>query len=87
VLYETFTRKVWEILERKHLTKSIKTRLHLKRKFYRFQLKKGLVIDNHMNNYTILLADLINVNMAIEEEDKVLILLNSLPDREYETLS
>ena len=38
-----------------------------------------------MNNYTKLLADLINVNVAIEEEDKLLILLNSLSDEEYES--
>jgi len=50
-------------------------------------LKRGLAIDDHMNNYMKLLADLVNMNMAIEEEDKALILLNSLPDEEYETLS
>jgi len=38
-----------------------------------------------MNNYTKLLIDLLNVDVAIEEEDKVLILLNSLPNEEYET--
>ena len=38
-----------------------------------------------MNNYTKLLADLVNVDVTIEEEDKTLILLNSLPDEEYET--
>ena len=38
-----------------------------------------------MNNYTKLLTYLINVDVNIEEEDKTLILLNSLPDEEYET--
>ena len=38
-----------------------------------------------MNNYTKFLADLINVNVVIEEEDKALILLTSLHDKEYET--
>ena len=37
-----------------------------------------------MNNYTKLLA-VVNVDVEIEEEDKVVILLNSLPDEEYET--
>ena len=32
-----------------------------------------------------LLADLINVELAIEEEDKAVILLNSLPNEKYET--
>ena len=38
-----------------------------------------------MNNYTKLFVDLANVNEIIKNEDKVLILLSSLPDDEYET--
>jgi len=38
-----------------------------------------------MNDYTKILIDLVNVDMDIEEKDKALILLNSLPDEEYET--
>ena len=60
-------------------TKSIESRLLIKRRLYRF-LKKELSIAEHMNNYTKLLTDLINVNVDIKEEDKALILLNSLPD-------
>ena len=52
-------------------------------RLYRFYLKRGLSIDEHMNNYIKLLTDLVNV--AIEEEDKALILLNFLPNEEYET--
>jgi len=85
VLYETSTRKIREILKKKYLTKSIKTRLHLKKRLYRFQLKRRLSIDDHTNNYTKLLADLVNMDLAIKEEDKALIFLNSLPDEEYET--
>jgi len=40
-----------------------------------------------MNNYTKLLTDLLNMDVKIEEENKVLILLNSLPDKEYETFT
>ena len=40
---------------------------------------------NHMNDYTKLLTYLINMDVKIEEEYKVLILQNSLPDEEYET--
>ena len=38
-----------------------------------------------MNDYTKLLTDLVNVDVDIEKEKKTLILLNSLPDEEYET--
>jgi len=33
-----------------------------------------------MNSYRKLLTDLINVDVKIDEEDKVIILLNSLPE-------
>ena len=69
------------MLESKYLIKNIENRLHLKRRLYRFQLKKGISIDEHMNNYTKLLADLVNVDVVIEEGDKVLILLSSLFER------
>ena len=38
-----------------------------------------------MNNYTKFLADLVNVDVEIKEEDKAIFLLNSLPDEEYAT--
>jgi len=44
-----------------------------------------LSVEDHINNYTKFPADLFNVNVAIEEENKASILLNSLPDEEYET--
>ena len=59
----------------------------MKRRLYHFQLKRGLSIDEHMNNYTKLLTDLVNGDVKIEEEDKAEILLNSLPDEEYETFT
>jgi len=40
-----------------------------------------------MNNYTKLLADLANMDVVIEDEDKALILLSSIPEEEYETFS
>ena len=40
-----------------------------------------------MNRYTRLLTDLVNVDVETNEEDKVVILLNSLPADEYETFT
>ena len=40
-----------------------------------------------MNNYTKILTDLINVDVMIDEGDKAVILLNSLPNKKYETFS
>jgi len=85
MLYETSARKMWDILEKKYLIKRIESRLHLKRRLYCFQLNREFSIDEHMNNNTKLLTDLVSVDVSIEEEDKALILLNSLSDKEYET--
>ena len=63
VLYETSTRQLWENLEKKYLTKSIESRLQLKSRLYGFQLKKGVSIDEHMNNYTKLLTNLVNMDV------------------------
>jgi len=87
VLYETFARQLWEILENKCLTKIIESRLQLKSKLYRFQMKRGCSIDEHMNSYIKLLTDLVNVDVEIGEEDKAIILLNSLSKEEYETFT
>ena len=50
-----------------------------------FPVEEGVFISDHINTYTKLLANLANVDMVIEEEDKTLILLSFLPDEEYET--
>ena len=56
------------------MTKSVKNWLHLKRRFYRFQLKRGVSISDHINNYMKLFVDLANADVVIEDEDKTLIL-------------
>ena len=40
-----------------------------------------------MNRYAKLLTDLVNVDVETNEEDKAVILLNSLPMEEYETFT
>jgi len=87
VLHETSARQLWEILEKKYLTKSIESRLQLKSKLYSFQMQRGCSINEHLNRYTKLLTDLVNVDVEINEEDKAVILLNSLPVDEYETFT
>jgi len=50
-------------------------------------MRRGLSVNEHMNNYTKLLTDLFNMDVKIDKEDKAVILLNSLPDEEYETFT
>jgi len=87
VLHETSARQLWEILEKKYLTKSFELRLQLKSKLYHFQMQRGCSINEHMISYTKLLIDLVNVNVEIDKENKAVILLYSLPQEEYETFT
>ena len=77
MMNETFAKSIWEIQANKYLTKSVKNWLHLKKRLYRFQLKDGISVSDHINNYTKLLADLTNLDVVLKDEDKVLILLSS----------
>jgi len=80
---ETSAKSIWEILVSKYLTNSVENRLHLKRRLYRFQLKRGTSISDHININTK--VDLTNLDALIEDEDKALILLSFLSDEGYET--
>ena len=87
VLHEISARQLWEILEEKYQMKGVKSRLQLKRRLYHFQMKRRISVNEHMNSYTKLLTNLVNVDVEIDEEDKAVILLNSLPEEEYETFT
>ena len=52
-----------------------------------FSDEEGNLCRRTHNIYTKLLTDLVNVDVKIDEEDKTVILLNSLPDEETFTLT
>ena len=86
VMKETMASSLWKKLEDKYMTKSIENRLYLKKKLFRFQYKKGISMIEHLDNYNKILTDLQNLDVEISDEDKALLLLNSLPDT-YEHLT
>jgi len=63
----------------KYLMKRVENRLHLKMRLHCFQLKRGISISDHINNYIKLFVDLVNLDIVIEDEDKALIVLSSFP--------
>ena len=73
--------------EKELLRKSIESRLQLKSKLYGFQMQRGCSVNEHLNRYAKLLTDLVNVDVETSEEDKAVILLNSLPREEYEAFT
>ena len=85
VMNETSAKKMWETLNEKYLTKSIENQLHLKKRFYQFKMKRGVSIREHVNNFTKLLSDMANVDIIVEDEDKAMLLLCSLPEDDFGT--
>ena len=82
---ETSAQKLWKQLEDKYMTKSIENRLYLKKKLFRFQYTEGISMSEHLDNFNKIIADLQNLDVEIDDEDKALLVLNSLPDS-YEHL-
>ncbi|KAB2613130.1 retrotransposon protein [Pyrus ussuriensis x Pyrus communis] len=71
-------KELWDTLESKYLKKSAENRLYLKSKLYRFQYKEGTKMIDHLEEFNKMIAELLNLEKKIKDEDKALILMNSL---------
>ena len=80
VAKEKTTSGLWSKLEDLYLKKSVAKRLYMKRRLYTFSMKEGVAINDHLDEFNKLILDLENVNIDLEDEDRALILLSSLPD-------
>ncbi|GFS39105.1 hypothetical protein Acr_00g0061200 [Actinidia rufa] len=85
VMDEDSASALWEKLEKLYLAKSLTNKLHLKRQLYRLKMEEGGNLMEHMNVFNGYLDQLRKVDVKIDEEDKALLLLTSLPDS-YDTL-
>ena len=83
---ETSTKKLWEVLKEKYMKKSLENRLYMKKILYRFTYESNMSMNDHVNSFNKILADLLNLDEKFEDEDKTLLLLNSLLD-EYDNLT
>jgi len=80
----TSAKKIWETHEQ-ILDEECRESLAFENETLPFPVEEGVSISVRINNYMKLLADLTNVDVVIDDEDKVLILLSSLSDVGYET--
>ena len=58
----------------------------MKKKLYRFTYALGMSMNDHVNSFNKILANLLNLDKKFEDENKALLLLNSLPN-EYDHLT
>lgn len=70
---------MWTKLESLYMTKSLANRLYMKQKLYSFKIDDEKNISEKIDEFIKIMDDLENIEVKLEEEDKSLILLNSLP--------
>ena len=61
------------------MTKSLANRLCLKQQLYTFKMTESRTATKQLADFNKILDDLENIEVKLEEEDKALLLLNSLP--------
>ena len=81
VVKEATAYDMWNRLEQMFMTKSLPSRVYLKQKFYGFKMDEGKSLDDNLNDFYKLVSDLSSLEVQIEEEDKAIYLLNSLPSQ------
>ena len=77
--------EVWTKLQNTFQKKSWSNRLRLKKKLYTMKLKAGDSLQSHFKEFIEIFDELAILEHAIDDEDKVISLLASLPDK-YSTL-
>src|SRR4051812_32967412 len=61
------------------MTKSLSNKLYMKKQLYCLRMAEGTLILQHLNDFNKIVSDLLALEVKMEEEDKALILLSSLP--------
>ena len=78
---------IWLKLESRYMSKSLSNKLYLKQKLYGLKMMEGSDLSQHLNVFNQIISDLMRVDVKFEDEDKALMLLNSLPaSPTYESL-
>ncbi|KAH9686286.1 hypothetical protein KPL70_014312 [Citrus sinensis] len=82
---ETTAAGLWKKLEHLYNKKSMVKRLPTKKKLYTLQMDEGSSISYHIDAFNKIILDFEDINVKIDDEDKAMIMLCSLPSS-YEHL-
>ena len=85
VIKEKTVAGMWLKLEQLFMTKALPNRIYLKQKFYGFNMDESKTIDENVDEFIQLVANLENLNAKIDKEDQTIFLLNFLP-KQYDQL-
>ena len=79
VANETTAAALWLKLESLYMTKSLANKLRLKERLYTIRMVEGTPIQSHLNEFNSIIMDLENIEVKIDDEDKAVLLVVSLP--------
>ena len=79
VMDEESPAAIWLKLESRYMSKSLTNKFYLKQKLYGLKMVEGSNISQHINVFNQIISDLKRIDVKFEDEDKALMLLNSLP--------
>uniref|UniRef100_A0A803P852 CCHC-type domain-containing protein n=1 Tax=Cannabis sativa TaxID=3483 RepID=A0A803P852_CANSA len=80
---EEIALELWEKLALIYLKKSLANKLYLKKKLYTLKMEDSRELRKHLDEFNQIILDLSNIGVKIEDEDKGILLLSSLP-KSYE---
>ncbi|KAL6521554.1 hypothetical protein OROGR_018123 [Orobanche gracilis] len=70
---------LWLKLKNLYMTKNLANKLRLKERLYTIRMVEGTPIQSHLDEFNSIIMDLENLDIKIEDEDKVVLLVVSLP--------
>jgi len=79
VMNEKTTTGLWCRVESLYMTKSFSNKLFMKKQLYSLRMKEDMPILQYLNAFNRILSDLLALEVKLEEEDKSVVLLSSLP--------
>ncbi|KAE8721388.1 hypothetical protein F3Y22_tig00016106pilonHSYRG00031 [Hibiscus syriacus] len=71
--------EIWKKLESQFMFKSLTTKLYLKQRLYGLKMQNDHDLAQHVNLFNQIISNLARLDVKIEDEDKAMILLCSLP--------
>ncbi|CAJ2663689.1 unnamed protein product [Trifolium pratense] len=80
ILDLTTPKEVWDKLESQYMEKSLMNKLYAKKRLYSLKMEEGSNLQQHVNVFQNILTDLTRLGVQMDDEDKAIILLCSLPE-------
>ena len=80
IVSEKIAISFWTKLESLYMTKSLTSRIYLKRQLYSLWMKEGTKVADHLNTFNTLIIQLTSMEVKFEDEDKAITLSCWLPE-------